>query len=85
MLFAAASSRPLWRRRSDASRCVRWRRRGVGAAINRAPAARRSAATMRRDVPAEAIVFVFSLGGPTPSEAAGGRPLTQRSKTLGPF
>ena len=29
-------------------------------------------------------VFVFSLGGPTPSEAAGGRPLTQRSKTLGP-
>ena len=35
----AASSRLLWRRRSDASRCVRWRRRGVGAAINRAPAA----------------------------------------------
>ena len=30
------------------------------------------------------FVFVFSLGGPTPSEAAGGRPLTQRSKTLGP-
>ena len=30
------------------------------------------------------LVFVFSLGGPTPSEAAGGRPLTQRSKTLGP-
>ena len=30
------------------------------------------------------LVFVFRLGGPTPSEAAGGRPLTQRSKTLGP-
>ena len=30
------------------------------------------------------LVFVFSLGGPTPSEAAGGRPQTQRSKTLGP-
>ena len=30
------------------------------------------------------FVFVFSLGGPTPSEAAGGHPLTQRSKTLGP-
>ena len=29
------------------------------------------------------LVFVFSLGGPTPSEAAGGRPQTQRSKTLG--
>ena len=26
------------------------------------------------------LVFVFSLGGPTTSEAAGGRPLTQRSK-----
>ena len=26
------------------------------------------------------FVFVFSLGGPTPSEAAGGRPLTERSK-----
>ena len=24
------------------------------------------------------LVFVFCLGGPTPSEAAGGRPLTQR-------
>ena len=30
------------------------------------------------------FVFVFRLGGPTPSEAAGGRPLTERSKTLGP-
>ena len=29
------------------------------------------------------FVFVFRLGGPTPSEAAGGRPLTERSKTLG--
>jgi len=29
------------------------------------------------------FVFVFSLGGPTPSEAAGGRPLTQKSKKLG--
>ena len=35
----AASSRLFWRRRRDAPRCVRWRRRGVGAAINRAPAA----------------------------------------------
>ena len=31
------------------------------------------------------LVFVFSLGGLTPSEAAGGRPQTQRSKTLGPM
>ena len=30
------------------------------------------------------LLFVFSLGGPTPSEAVGGRPLTQRSRTLGP-
>ena len=30
------------------------------------------------------LVFVFRLGGPTPSEAAGGRPLTQRSKNVGP-
>ena len=30
------------------------------------------------------LVFAFSLGGPTPSEAAGGRPQIQRSKTLGP-
>jgi len=29
------------------------------------------------------FAFVFRLGGPTPSEAAGGRPLTERSKTLG--
>ena len=29
------------------------------------------------------LVFVFRLGGPTPSEAAGGRPQTERSKTLG--
>ena len=27
------------------------------------------------------LVFVFRLGGPTPSEAAGGRPLTEKSKT----
>ena len=30
------------------------------------------------------LVFVFRLGGPTPSEAAGGRPQTEGSKTLGP-
>ena len=30
------------------------------------------------------LVFVFRLGGPTPSEAAGGRPLTEKSKTDGP-
>jgi len=30
------------------------------------------------------LVFVFRLGGPTPSEAAGGRPLTERSKRDGP-
>ena len=30
------------------------------------------------------LVFVFSLGGPTPSEAADGRPLTERSKHDGP-
>ena len=35
----AASSRPFWRRRSAAPRRARWRRRGVGAAISRAPAA----------------------------------------------
>ena len=29
------------------------------------------------------FVFVFSLGGPTLSEPAGGRPQTERSKTLG--
>ena len=29
------------------------------------------------------LVFVFRLGGPTPSEAAGGRPQTEGSKTLG--
>ena len=29
------------------------------------------------------LVFVFRLGGPTPSEAAGGRPLTEKSKTDG--
>ena len=29
------------------------------------------------------LVFVFRLGGPTPSEAAGGRPLTERSKRDG--
>ena len=28
-------------------------------------------------------VFVFRLGGPPPSEAAGGRPLTERSKRDG--
>ena len=35
----AASSPPFWRRRSAAPRRARWRRRGVGAAISRAPAA----------------------------------------------
>ena len=35
----AATSRLFWRRCSAVSRRARWRRRGVGAAINRAPAA----------------------------------------------
>ena len=29
------------------------------------------------------LVFVFRLGVPSPLEAAGGRPQTERSKTLG--
>ena len=33
---------------------------------------------------ASRFCFCFQSRGPTPSEAAGGRPLTQRSKTLGP-
>ena len=57
------------------------RRRGtVGGAQRRS---RRLILTVLRPHFVFVFVFVFSLGGPTPSEAAGGRPLTQKSKKLG--
>ena len=73
----AATSRLFWRRCSAVSRRARWRRRGVGAAINRAPAA--SGARAATDMTVGDGVSSCREGGGCPGRRQSGRgPAHQR-------